>query len=57
MTVTGIGIAMAACTTPISCFAGVALMGPPTGLGAIATYYLYQGTILVIRHEFIEITP
>ena len=32
-------------------------MGPPTAAGAIGTYYLFQGTIQVFRHEFIETTP
>ena len=55
--VSGVALVIGTCLTPLSCFAGVALMGPPTAVGAIGTYYLFQGTIQVFRHEFIETTP
>ena len=57
MTVTGVGLVLATCTTLIGCIAGIAVVGPATGMEAIATYYLFQGTFQVFRHEFIETTP
>lgn len=57
LTVAGVGIVMESCLTLVGCVAGVAAIGPVTGMGAIATYYLYQGTVEVFKHEFLEITP
>lgn len=57
LTVAGAGIVLETCVTPISCFGGVALMGPPTAMGTLATVYLARGTVNVFKEKFIEITP
>jgi hypothetical protein len=57
LTMGSIGIVGATCTTPFSCIAGVALMGPNVTLEAVATYYLALGTYQVFLSEFTEVTP